>query len=139
LRQQIAALKSEQAKPALVPTKLKDSAISHLNRGNNLFKEKRYQEALDEFLLAAKMDPKNAQAANNVGFMYSKLQRFDDSIWWTRKAIEIDPNRSVAYQNLGDLYYELSRPEEARPYYEKYLELASDKEYAATVRSRLGK
>jgi uncharacterized caspase-like protein len=139
LRQQIAALKSEQAKPALVPTKLKDTAVSHLNRGNTLFKEKHYQEAVDEFLLASKMDPRNAQAANNVGFMYSKLQRFDDAIRWTKKAIEIDPNRSVAYQNLGDLYYELSRPEDARPYYEKYLELASDKEYAATVRSRLGK
>ncbi len=85
------------------------------------------------------MDPKNALAANNIGFIYSRLQRFDDSIQWTKKAIEIDPRRSVAYQNLGDLYYQLNRPDDARPYYEKYLELASDKPYASVVRTRLGK
>ncbi len=139
LRRQIAAAKSGRPEAVIAPLKGKVSAAAHLNRGDTLFKEKRYQEALDEFLTAAKMDPKNALAANNVGFIYSKLMRIEDSIQWTRKAIEIDPKRSVAYQNLGDLYYQLNRPEEARPYYEKYLELASDKPYAATVRARLGK
>ncbi len=139
LRRQIAAAKSGRPEAVVAPPKGKVSAAAHLNRGDTLFKEKRYQEALDEFLTAAKMDPKNALAANNVGFIYSKLMRIEDSIQWTRKAIEIDPKRSVAYQNLGDLYYQLNRPEEARPYYEKYLELASDKPYAATVRARLGK
>jgi peptidoglycan/xylan/chitin deacetylase (PgdA/CDA1 family)/uncharacterized caspase-like protein len=129
LRRQIAVAQSQP--PGTV------SAATHLNRGNALFKEKRYQEALDEFLTAAKMDPKNALAANNAGFIYSKLQRMDDSVQWTKKAIEIDPKRAVAYQNLGDLYYQLNRPDDARPYYEKYLELASDKPYAATVRTRL--
>jgi len=115
------------------------AATTHLNRGDALSKEKRYPEALDEFLTAARMDPNNALAANNTGFIYSKLQRFDESIEWTKKAIQIDPNRSVAYQNLGDLYYQLNRPEDARPYYEKYLNLAGDKPYASVVRARLGK
>ncbi len=90
-------------------------------------------------IAAAKMDPKNALAANNAGFIYSKLQRFDESIQWTKQAIQIDSKRAVAYQNLGDLYYQLNRPDGARPYYEKYLDLAADKPYAATVRARLGR
>jgi peptidoglycan/xylan/chitin deacetylase (PgdA/CDA1 family)/uncharacterized caspase-like protein len=140
LRRQIAAAQSQQAASAVLESpRQKVSAATHLNRGDALFKEKRYQEALDEFLTAAKMDPRNALAANNVGFIYSKLQRFDESIEWTRKAIEIDPKRAVAYQNLGDLYYQLNRPEDARLYYEKYLELAGDKPYAGAVRARLGK
>jgi peptidoglycan/xylan/chitin deacetylase (PgdA/CDA1 family)/uncharacterized caspase-like protein/regulator of sirC expression with transglutaminase-like and TPR domain len=145
LKRQIAAAQSQPpppalpSGPALVAPRVKDSAAAHLNRGDALFKEKRYQEALDEFLAAAKLDPKNALAANNAGFIYSRLQRSEESIQWTKKAIEIDPKRSVAYQNLGDLYYELNRPDDARPYYEKYLELASERPYAAVVRSRLAK
>jgi peptidoglycan/xylan/chitin deacetylase (PgdA/CDA1 family)/uncharacterized caspase-like protein len=139
LRRQIAAAKSGQPGPPVAPPPGKGSAATHLNRGDALFKEKRYQEALDEFLAAAKLDPASALAANNVGFIYGRLQRFDDSVQWTRKAIEIDPKRAVAYVNLGDMYYQLNRPEDARPYYEKYLELASDKPYAATVRARLGR
>jgi tetratricopeptide (TPR) repeat protein len=139
LRRQIAAAQSKQSAAVTAPLTSKGAVVTHLNRGDALFKEKRYQEALDEFLIAAKMDPQNALAANNVGFIYSKLQRFDDSIQWTKKAIEIDPKRAVAYQNLGDLYYQLNRPDDARPYYETFLELAFDKPYAATVRARLGK
>ncbi len=142
LRQQLAAAKSEQAKTSTAPApaqspKVQDTAAAHLNRGDSLFKEKRYKEALDEFLAAAKMDPNRALAANNVGFVYYKLGKFDDAIQWTKKAIAIDPRRYVAYVNLGDLYYELNRPEDARPYYEKYLQLAPDNSYASTVRSRL--
>lgn len=135
LRRQIAAAQGQQSGAVAPPEK--GTAATHLTRGGALYKEKRYQEALDEFLTAAKMDPKNALAANNVGFIYSRLQNTDESIAWTKKAIDIDPRRAVAYQNLGDLYYQLNRPEDARPYYEKYLELASDKPYAATVRARL--
>jgi peptidoglycan/xylan/chitin deacetylase (PgdA/CDA1 family)/uncharacterized caspase-like protein len=139
LRRQIAVAKSGQPGAAIAFSKGRGTAATHLNRGDALFKEKRYQEALDEFLTAAKMDPKSALAANNAGFIYYKLQQIEESIEWTKKAIEIDPKRSVAYQNLGDLYYQLNRLEDARPYYEKYLELASDRPYAAVVRARLGK
>jgi peptidoglycan/xylan/chitin deacetylase (PgdA/CDA1 family)/uncharacterized caspase-like protein len=139
LRRQLAAAKSGQSVANTVLTKGKGSAAAHLNRGDALFKEKRYQEALDEFLAAAKMDPNSALAANNTGFIYSKLRRFEESIQWTKRAIEIDPKRSVAYQNLGDLYFQLNRPEDARHYYEEYLNLASDKPYASVVRARLGR
>ena len=76
LRRQIAAAKSQQVEGVIVPPKGKVSAATHLNRGDTLFKEKRYQEALDEFLAAAKMDLNNALAANNAGFIYSRLLRF---------------------------------------------------------------
>lgn len=142
LRQQIAAAKSEQARISVTPIaspKVKDTAFAHLNRGHSFYQERRYPEALDQFLTAAKMAPRNAEAANNAGFLYYKLHRIDESIQWTKKAIEIDPGRSVAYQNLGDLYFEMNRPEDARPYYEKYLQLAPNEAYANTVRRRLGK
>ena len=141
LRAQLAEAKSQQAKAGTVPVPAKgpETAASHLNKGDSLFKEKRYQEALNEFLAAAKLDPKSALAANNVGFVYYKLGNTDEAIRWTEKAKAIDPERSVAYVNLADLYYQLNRIEEARVNYEKYLELAPNSAYAPTVRARLGK
>jgi peptidoglycan/xylan/chitin deacetylase (PgdA/CDA1 family)/uncharacterized caspase-like protein len=134
LRAQLAAAKS-----ALVAPKEKDTAASHLRAGDNFFKEKRYPEALKEFLAAAKLDPTSALAANNVGWVYNKLGNIDEAIRWTEKAKTINPNRSVAYVNLGDLYYELNRTEDARVNYEKWLQLEPNSPYAPTVKARLGK
>lgn len=137
LREQLAAAKTQLSAPA--PAKSVDTAARHINLGNSLYKEKRYQEALNEFLTAAKMDPSSALAANNAGFLYNKLEKFDESIQWTEKAIAIDPRRAIAYANLGDLYYKLNRTADARRTYEKYLEVAPNSSYAPTVRSRLAK
>jgi uncharacterized caspase-like protein len=141
LRDQLAAAKSQQIKPAPpAPAKSPDTAAHHLNLGDAMFKEIHYKEALSEYLAAAKLDPKNARAANNVGFVYYKMDKFDEAISWYQKAIAIDPKRVVAYANLGDLYYQLNRTPEARTAYEKYLQLAPpDDSYAPTVRSRLGR
>jgi hypothetical protein len=73
LRQQLAAAKSQQSKlntAPVPPSNVKDAAPAHLNRGDALFKEKRYQEALNEIMTAARLDPNSALAANNVGFLY---------------------------------------------------------------------
>jgi peptidoglycan/xylan/chitin deacetylase (PgdA/CDA1 family)/uncharacterized caspase-like protein len=140
LKAQLAAAKHELAAPqAPQPPQAKETAVGHLTKGDIYFREKRYQEALNEYLAAAKLNPRSAVAANNVGFLYNKLGNIDEAIRWTEKAKTIDPNRPVAYVNLGDLFYQLNRAEEARTNYEKYLQLSPNASDAATVRSRLGK
>jgi peptidoglycan/xylan/chitin deacetylase (PgdA/CDA1 family)/uncharacterized caspase-like protein len=145
LRQQLAAAKSQQANGASVPAPppapppAKDSVARHLAQGQTLYQEKHYQQSLDEFLTAAKMDPSSALAANNVGFLYYKMGKFDEALRWYEKTIVLDPRRPIAYANLGDLYYQLNRIAEARHIYEKFLELAPNNDYAPTVRARLGK
>jgi peptidoglycan/xylan/chitin deacetylase (PgdA/CDA1 family)/tetratricopeptide (TPR) repeat protein len=134
LRAQLAAAKTQLAVP-----KEKETAASHLNKGDSLFRERRYEEALKEFQAAAKLDQKSAVAANNVGWAYNKLGDIDEAIRWTERATTIDPNRAVAYVNLADLYYQLNRTEDARVNYEKYLQLAPNSSYSPTVRARLGK
>ncbi len=140
LKEQLAAAMSEQSKISGIPpatTKVVDTAARHLDMGDRLFKEKHYNEALEEFLAAAKMEPKNALASNNVGYLYYRLGKYEDAISWYQKTIQVDPRRAIAYANLGDLYYKLERMADARPIYEKYLELDPNNRYAATVRSRL--
>jgi peptidoglycan/xylan/chitin deacetylase (PgdA/CDA1 family)/tetratricopeptide (TPR) repeat protein len=134
LRAQLAAAKNQLAEP-----KGKETAASHLNKGDSLFRERRYEEALKEFQAAAKLDPKSAVAANNVGWAWNKLGNTGEAIRWTAMATTIDPNRAVAYVNLADLYYQLNRTEDARVNYEKYLQLAPNSSYAPTARARLAK
>ena len=140
LKNQLAAAKSEQGKIAsavMAPAKVADTPAYHLNVGDRLFKEKRYNEALEEFLAAARMEPQNALALNNVGYLYYRLGKYDDAISWYQKTIQVDPRRAIAYANLGDLYYKLDRISDARPIYEKYLELDPNNRYGSTVQSRL--
>jgi peptidoglycan/xylan/chitin deacetylase (PgdA/CDA1 family)/uncharacterized caspase-like protein len=134
LRAQLVAAKTQLAVP-----KGKETAASHLNKGDSLFRERRYDEALKEFQAAANLDPNSAVAANNVGFAYNKLGNIDEAIRWTERAKTIDPNRAIAYVNLADLYYQLNRTDEARVNYERYLQLAPNSAYAPTARARLGK
>jgi uncharacterized caspase-like protein len=140
LKDQIASAKSEQAGVVAPPAaKVKDTAAVHLNRGQAFYKEKRYQEALNEFMTAVKLEPKNALAANNVGFIYYKMGNFDEALRWTEKATVLAPRRAIAYRNLGDLHYNLNHTEEARRAYEKFLALSPNNADAAIVRARLGK
>ena len=139
LKNQLAAARAEQAKtiaatPALKPA---NTAAAHENKGLNFFRERKYPEALNEFLTATKLDPTFVQAANDLGFTYYKMDKLDDAVKWLEKAIKLDPSRPVAYANLGDAYYNLKRSADAKRVYEKYLELEPNAKYAAIVRSRL--
>lgn len=114
-----------------------ENSRSHNDRGMALFKERKYQEALQEFLAATQLDPSNALAANNVGYMYYKLEQFTEAASWFEKAIALDPRRAIAYANLGDTYFKLDRKKEAKNTFEKYLELQPNSKYAEAVRNKI--
>lgn len=138
LRQEVAAARAQQTgEAAPAPTPL-EAAARQIDLGNRLYREKRYPESLEAFLAAAKLNPASAEAANNAGYLLSKLGRVDEARRWYEKTIEIAPRRAVVYVNLGDLYYEQNRRDEARRMYEKYLELSPNAQNAATIRARLG-
>jgi tetratricopeptide (TPR) repeat protein len=103
----------------------------------SLFRERRYQEALDEFLAAAKLNPASPLAANNVGFAYFKLGRHQDAIAWFQKTVALDATRAVAYANLGDALVAHGDPVGARRAYEKYLQLQPASRLAPSVRQKL--
>lgn len=99
-------------------------------------KEKEYAQAAATFAEAARQIPGSAQFANDAGFAFYKMRKFEDSVTWLKKAIEIDPKRAIAYLNLGDTYAEINRIDEARQAYAKYLELAPDSKLAPEVKRK---
>lgn len=109
----------------------------HIERGDALFKEQKYNEALKEFLDAARMVPSNPLAANNVGYIYFKTGQYKEAVQWFEKTIALDPSRAVAYGNLGEAYFNFNKKAEAKKAFIKYLELAPDSKYAAEIRNKL--
>lgn len=72
------------------------------DRGLQLYKERRYDEAEAAFTEALKLQPTFALAANNIGFVYYKRGKHVEAARWYAKAIEMDGSRALAYLNLGD-------------------------------------
>jgi peptidoglycan/xylan/chitin deacetylase (PgdA/CDA1 family)/tetratricopeptide (TPR) repeat protein len=140
LKKQLAAaqaLLQRQKKQAGQPAHAADSALGLNDEGMRLYKEKRYAEAYEKFIAAAKLDPKNALLANNAGFALYRQGKYEDSARWIEQAIAIDPNRAIAYINLGDAYVALNRTEDAKRAFQKYLDLSPTGKSAPYAREKL--
>jgi TolA-binding protein len=129
LRKELAAVQSTP--------QTRDDGKDRNDRGMALFKEKRYREALDEFLAAVKIDPGKALFANNAGFACYKLGDYPEAVKWFEKTVKLAPRRAVAWVNLGDAYAMQGRKSEARKAYENYLRLAPNAAEAPQIREKL--
>jgi O-antigen ligase len=78
-------------------------------------KEKQFDKAIENYLIAIKYNPLSFGAYNNLGNIMFLLGRKQDAIKAYQRSIEINPNQVDARLNLGILYY-----------YEGQLNLASD-------------
>jgi Tfp pilus assembly protein PilF len=109
----------------------------HNDRGMDLYRERRYADALAEFIAATTLSPHDAQAANNVGFVHYKLGQHEEARKWLERTIAIDAQRAVAWLNLGDTHEKLGRREDAAKAYRRYLELMPAGPAAPTVKAKL--
>ncbi|MBB3196050.1 polysaccharide deacetylase family protein [Roseateles terrae] len=94
------------------------------DRGLQLYKERRYDEAEAAFTEALKLQPKFALAANNLGFIYFKRNKPVEAARWYRRAIEMDGSRSLAHLNLGDALLLAGEDKEAQAAYASFIELS---------------
>lgn len=77
------------------------------------FYQERLPDAAAAYLEAALRERPNADAANGLGLMFAKQQRYDQARDWFLKALAADPNHYGAANNLGVLYGEQKRFAEA--------------------------
>lgn len=77
-------------------------AMDHFNKAEDFFGAQKYKEALEEYKLAIKADPKFAKAYTYMGDAYYALDNKKEAIVNYRKAIEIDPNDRQAHRFLGN-------------------------------------
>ena len=105
------------------------------DRGLQLYKERRYDEAEAAFTEALKLQPRFALAANNLGFIYYKRDKPAEAARWYRKAIEMDGSRALAHLNLGDALLRAGDEAGAQMAYRAFIELSPQHARAAALKA----
>ncbi len=98
--------------PAGLPA-LADDAQTHFDKATALYKAKKYDASLDEFNLARKASPQNANILFWIGFLNLQMQHYPDALEPLQEAIKIKPDVPEAHLNLGNVYDGLKRYPEA--------------------------
>jgi tetratricopeptide (TPR) repeat protein len=92
------------------------------------FNQARYEEAIDQFLIVADLNPFNARAYSNIGAIYFYLDRRQEAIEMFKLALQIEEDHTV-YSNLATLYYYEGQYAEAAEAFEASLRLGDDNPY----------
>lgn len=119
------------------PSNIQLQINKHMEKGNALFREKKYKESLDEFMAVNKLNASSALVTNNIGYVYYKMGQYEKSLPWFEKTFALDPRRSVAYANLAEAYFKLNRKSDAKRALAKYLELAPNSRYASEIAAKM--
>jgi tetratricopeptide (TPR) repeat protein len=82
-----------------------------------------FDEAMDQFRQALKINPGYAEAHNDLGNALLQLGRRDEAIEQFRRALEIQPDYGNAHFNLGNAFRESGRAQEAIGHYQKVLQI----------------
>lgn len=112
-------------------------SIGELNSlGLQAYRQKNYDQALQYFLQAIKINPSAIQPINNLGFIYFKMGKYDEALQWIQKTLEISPGRMVAYLNLADVQLALGDTAKSIENYNIYLSKANETEYTRELRKK---
>jgi len=82
--------------------------------------------AKKNYQLAIKLDPKYAEAINNLGTIYYAGKDYGRAIKYYKRALKAGPANASVYSNLGSAYFSRKNYKIATQYYERALALDPD-------------
>jgi serine/threonine protein kinase/tetratricopeptide (TPR) repeat protein len=85
-----------------------------------------YEQAIDQFQRALKLDPNNDDVYRGLAFAYEHVKRFDEAESIYRRAIAMRPQYASGYNWLGRFLHERGRYAEAIEVFRQSTELAPD-------------
>ena len=94
-----------------------------LEKGHSLMVSGNHKAAIDAFSKSIELNPENADAYYNRGFVYGDLGNQNQAVIDYSKAIELDPKNSMAYYNRGLAYRKLDNHQQAVIDFSKAIEL----------------
>jgi len=121
--------------PELTKEQKEEEGNKHKNKANDLLKDRKWAEAVEEYTTAIKFC-QNAVFYANRAVPLGKLQRFPEAIQDCKSAIACDPTYAKAYMRLGFNYYQTKEFTKAIEAYKKALSLDPNN---ATIKSDLAK
>ncbi len=91
-------------------TKPEDKQYAAFVKGSILERQKKYDQAEQEFKKILTSDPQNAMTLNYYGYMLADRGiRLDEALAYIKKAVELDPANGAYLDSLGWAYYKLGK------------------------------
>jgi tetratricopeptide (TPR) repeat protein len=94
-----------------------------LQRGIELYRARRYADAMQEFSIAFGLDAEESTALYWMACIHFHERRYNDAIQLVRRHLSIHPADAAAHLVMGKALLELGRPEEARSHLMRSAEL----------------
>ena len=94
--------------------------------GYSLFKQERYEEALEYFLKLEKLDDADEWLYQKIGICYKNLDEKEKALKYYLKAVELDEEDTYSISDIAWLYNFLGKYEEGLKYLERLEELGQD-------------
>ena len=79
-----------------------------LDKALELFKEKKYKEAIDAFQIVLENEDESAEIYNNIAVSYSNTGDLKNAENYLHKALKLNPDLPQLYLNLSDVYYRMN-------------------------------
>lgn len=98
-------------------------ALLEKDKGNTLFKEGKFEEAINCYTAGINFDPTNAILPANRAMCLLKLQRYGAAEADCNQALSLDGSYTKAYLRRGAARFQLGRVQEAESDYRKVLKL----------------
>ena len=114
----------EILRPILAKNKRDVEGIYEL--GYSLFKQERYEEALEYFLKLEKLDDADEWLYQKIGICYKNLDEKEKALKYYLKAVELDEEDTYSISDIAWLYNFLGKYEEGLKYLERLEELGQD-------------
>jgi len=104
------------------------SGACHYKRGNAYFYQDRFKEAIQDYIVAIRHDPKNVAAYCNRASAYFNDEQYEKAIDDFSKTINMNPafGNGISYKLRASSYYKTGRFREALPDYNKAIEFYPD-------------
>ena len=99
------------------------SSIPHINLGMAYEEKHLLDKAMEQYKLALKADPKDAQGYNNLGMVYEQKGLIDQAIDQYQIALKLNPNYIQSYINMGIALSDKHLPDKAVEQYRLALKL----------------
>lgn len=91
-----------------------NNAKGHMLLSNYYMAINKIDKAIDEALLAEKLDPLNPMIGSMVAERYYLAHDYEKTIAQYKKVLELFPNHGFAWEGLGNVQYYLGQKEEAQ-------------------------
>jgi tetratricopeptide (TPR) repeat protein len=80
------------------------AARTYFSQGEEYSRKKNWNLAIQAYLEAVRLDPKFAEAWNNLGFCYRKIKQYDKAFGAYNQALDLKPDYANAHEYMARTY-----------------------------------